>query len=659
MRPAMKLTIGTVIACLVTAVALPLLAQQPPPAEGTEADLIAVLQSDAPLFDKAKACQQLAVTGTKQCVPVLAKLLSDQQLSHYARFALEPIPDPSVDDALRNALGELEGRHLVGTINSIGIRRDAKAVGDLTKLLGNSDAAVAAAASAALGRIHTFDAVVMLLEALKDPQPLRTAVGDACLTAGDMLLSESPNSYATAVYDTMRQADLPAYQEIAALYGAIRARGPAGLPMLAANLRAEDKALFRVALRMAQELSGDEVAEALVEELPKLDSAVRQALVIHVLGNRGDKAALPVVLEVAKSGSADVRLPALRVLAKLGDVSAVPVLLATAVEMEGELAEAARDSLAKLPGEQIDRALAAKLSESEGKMQLTLIDLVGQRGIASAVSALMTLADSDDPAVRAAAIGALGLTVGPDDLPALIGRLVAAETPELAAEVKDSLRKACMRSPDRDACAGVLLAPMSKASATAKGDLLDLLGVVGGAKSLEGVAAAANSDSEPLQDAATRVLGEWMSPDAAPVLLELAKSGNAKFKVRALRGYIRIPRQLDVPLETRVAMCRQVIDVAQRDDEKKLALEVLARYPSTTSLSLAAESFATESLKEAAVTAAVLIAEKIVKAHPAAVAETMKDAMQATSDAELAKRARRMLNRANANLKQSTLLEGV
>ena len=659
MRPAMKLTIGTVIACLVTAVALPLLAQQPPPAEGTEADLIAVLQSDAPLFDKAKACQQLAVTGTKQCVPVLAKLLSDQQLSHYARFALEPIPDPSVDDALRNALGELEGRHLVGTINSIGIRRDAKAVGDLTKLLGNSDAAVAAAASAALGRIHTFDAVVMLLEALKDPQPLRTAVGDACLTAGDMLLSESPNSYATAVYDTMRQADLPAYQEIAALYGAIRARGPAGLPMLAANLRAEDKALFRVALRMAQELSGDEVAEALVEELPKLDSAVRQALVIHVLGNRGDKAALPVVLEVAKSGSADVRLPALRVLAKLGDVSAVPVLLATAVEMEGELAEAARDSLAKLPGEQIDRALAAKLSESEGKMQLTLIDLVGQRGIASAVSALMTLADSDDPAVRAAAIGALGLTVGPDDLPALIGRLVAAETPELAAEVKDSLRKACMRSPDRDACAGALLAPMSKASATAKGDLLDLLGVVGGAKSLEGVAAAANSDSEPLQDAATRVLGEWMSPDAAPVLLELAKSGNAKFKVRALRGYIRIPRQLDVPLETRVAMCRQVIDVAQRDDEKKLALEVLARYPSTTSLSLAAESFATESLKEAAVTAAVLIAEKIVKAHPAAVAETMKDAMQATSDAELAKRARRMLNRANANLKQSTLLEGV
>ena len=659
MRPAMKLTIGTVIACLVTAVALPLLAQQPPPAEGTEADLIAVLQSDAPLFDKAKACQQLAVTGTKQCVPVLAKLLSDQQLSHYARFALEPIPDPSVDDALRNALGELEGRHLVGTINSIGIRRDAKAVGDLTKLLGNSDAAVAAAASAALGRIHTFDAVVMLLEALKDPQPLRTAVGDACLTAGDMLLSESPNSYATAVYDTMRQADLPAYQEIAALYGAIRARGPAGLPMLAANLRAEDKALFRVALRMAQELSGDEVAEALVEELPKLDSAVRQALVIHVLGNRGDKAALPVVLEVAKSGSADVRLPALRVLAKLGDVSAVPVLLATAVEMEGELAEAARDSLAKLPGEQIDRALAAKLSESEGKMQLTLIDLVGQRGIASAVSALMTLADSDDPAVRAAAIGALGLTVGPDDLPALIGRLVAAETPELAAEVKDSLRKACMRSPDRDACAGVLLAPMSKASATAKGDLLDLLGVVGGAKALEGVAAAANSDSEPLQDAATRVLGEWMSPDAAPVLLELAKSGNAKFKVRALRGYIRIPRQLDVPLETRVAMCRQVIDVAQRDDEKKLALEVLARYPSTTSLSLAAESFATESLKEAAVTAAVLIAEKIVKAHPAAVAETMKDAMQATSDAELAKRARRMLNRANANLKQSTLLEGV
>ena len=69
------------------------------------------------------------------------------------------------------------------------------------------------------------------------------------------------------------------------------------------------------------------------------------------------------------------------------------------------------------------------------------------------------------------------------------------------------------------------------------------------------VADAARSGGANMEDAATRVLGEWMSPDAAPVLLELAsKLRNQRFQTRALRGYLRIARQLDVPSEERIAM---------------------------------------------------------------------------------------------------------
>ena len=38
-------------------------APPPPPAEGDQAALIGGLKSDAPLFNKAKACQRLAVIG--------------------------------------------------------------------------------------------------------------------------------------------------------------------------------------------------------------------------------------------------------------------------------------------------------------------------------------------------------------------------------------------------------------------------------------------------------------------------------------------------------------------------------------------------------------------------------------------------------------------
>ena len=54
-----------------------------------------------------------------------------------ARYGLEPIPDPAVDAALRDALGKVKGRLLVGVIGSIGVRRDPKAVPALAKRLGD------------------------------------------------------------------------------------------------------------------------------------------------------------------------------------------------------------------------------------------------------------------------------------------------------------------------------------------------------------------------------------------------------------------------------------------------------------------------------------------------------------------------------------------
>ena len=73
------------------------------PSFAQEAKLIAVLKSGATQEEKSAACRQLARVATKQSVPVLASLLGDEKLSHMARYALETIRDPSVDDALRDA----------------------------------------------------------------------------------------------------------------------------------------------------------------------------------------------------------------------------------------------------------------------------------------------------------------------------------------------------------------------------------------------------------------------------------------------------------------------------------------------------------------------------------------------------------------------------
>jgi hypothetical protein len=100
-----------------------------------EDKLIAILKSDAPLKDKADACQELARVGTRQAVPVLATLLADEQLSHRARSALEPIADPrSTPRCVRRSVTPRP--LLVGVIHSLGVRRDAQAVEPLAASVG-------------------------------------------------------------------------------------------------------------------------------------------------------------------------------------------------------------------------------------------------------------------------------------------------------------------------------------------------------------------------------------------------------------------------------------------------------------------------------------------------------------------------------------------
>ena len=263
--------------------------------------LIAVLQSDAAPFDKAKACQRLALIGTQEAVPALAALLADERLGNYARFGLEPIPDPSVDDALREALGKLQGQLLVGVINSVGVRRDANAVGALTRLVGDPSPEVAPQALAALGQIATPEAIETLQQSLaSDSAAVRAAAADACLVGAERLVAQGKREEAVRLYDAVRRADVPRPVRAAATRGAILTRQSAGVPLLLEQLKADDD-MFGMALRASRELPGSDVTRSLVAELDHLSPA-RQVLLIRAIGDRQDAAASPAMRKLAASG---------------------------------------------------------------------------------------------------------------------------------------------------------------------------------------------------------------------------------------------------------------------------------------------------------------------------------------------------------------------
>ncbi len=182
------------------------------------ANLIQMLKDpSATVFQKGKACMRLAVIGGKDAVPPMAALLSHPQLSNYARFGLEPNPDPSADTVLRAALGQVKGRLLAGVVTSIGVRRDAKAADSLAKLLNDSDNDVAGAAAAALARIGGPVATTALRQTLgKVRAPMQPVVARACLILADGLMT-SNKAQALELYGLLSAASMPGAVRLAAI----------------------------------------------------------------------------------------------------------------------------------------------------------------------------------------------------------------------------------------------------------------------------------------------------------------------------------------------------------------------------------------------------------------------------------------------------------
>ena len=582
--------------------------------------LVSLLGGSTPKGVQAKILEELKWVGAKESAEPISRLLLDETLYACAADALVAIG--GTEGQLRRALVAAKGRVLVGIIQALGTLRDAQSVGPIKAALGAPDADVRTAAAAALGNIGDPAAVDALLAATQAHEGYeRTMATEASLVLAKRLLEAGRATDAEKIYRafwTARKGPEDRHVRVAALKGLAASRSDGAIEEVMAATKTEDVMLRTTAAQIAAVQSGEAYTRRWLSQLEGADPAQRIDI-LGILGQRGDPAALPSVLALISDQDAGVRAAALGACARIGGESAAKALIGVLAKGEGDNAAFARAGLIQMAGgSEVDSCVGAALkAASSAGVRAALLGILAARGATGERDLVLAAVSDQDPAVRRAAIEALGALAGERELPVLVKTLQGATDPNERQAAEGALVAAAERVPPAAVHAAVIPALRTSADAV-KPALLRALGKAGGPRAFEAFQAHADDKDPAVRDAAIRLLADVRDPAAMAPLLKIAqKTDNETHQVLALRSVVQLARTGVANPDLRVRLYAEVLQTARRADEKRLAIGAAGDVPTPAALEFVAAQLDAKDLAEEAAAAAVRICQRMSGGDPA------------------------------------------
>lgn len=311
-----------------------------------EQKLIAAIEGSNSI-GRGVICCQLRVVGSDACIPVVAKLLTDAQLSQFARYALEGIGSPGALKAMHSVLTKTSGKLQIGIINSLSDSGYQPMRGDCVRLLSSTEPAVASAAARALGRLGGTESIAALSTAKAGATgQLALDIDLAMLNCASMLAAEGNADVAAKIYTTFYQPDSPL--QLAGLRGLILTQPDKAADLLIEAIQSEDIRLAAYAINLIPLVKDEAATARLVALLSELPSE-GQVLMLKALGTRGDAKAASAIIETIRTGDQSVLSAGLEALGGLpGNQPAIDTLVEAATTRTDAGATVARASLARV-----------------------------------------------------------------------------------------------------------------------------------------------------------------------------------------------------------------------------------------------------------------------------------------------------------------------
>ena len=499
----------------------------------------------------------------------------------------------------------------VGIINTLGQRKDERAVRAFSKLVYDSNETIAIATAAALGKIANTKACEVLAEAKnKTKGPVKSTVLDSYLMCADQFSANQNKAKALEIYKLLFAPEYSMPIRSAALRGLITVSGEKGGDVIVKILKTENEKIKTTAISMIRELPSTEKVDKIAAVLATL-SVTNKVQLLAALADRGDVTGHDETIKATMDESVDVRLAALKALIKLGNESDIDLLTKIAAKGDFVEKETARETLALLNGTKVDEAIVVKITKVEPEIQIELIQSAGSRNIVSAVDVLLKTARSANGKVRLESIKSLELIGSPKDLDNLVDLLLNVQSNVERRRAEKTVVAVAHKIEKQDEQAAAVLKklPMVK-DVDNRSSLLRVLGNIGDSNGLPILQKALKDKNEDIQKAGIQALSDWPSPEPLEDLLTVTKSSNNEVhQVLALRGYIRL---LGIPSERAdnetIKMYKTAMKLAQNVNEKRMVLSGISSIRTVNALNTAANFLADTELKNEAEVAVIRIA---------------------------------------------------
>ncbi len=552
-------------------------------------------------------------SSKNEAIPAITPLLKDDYLVDKAAIALNGIRTPEAAKALSTALSgaenEIQTKAIVTALGDLRSKEDEEAI--IATLSKYTSENAQRGAFTALSKIAGVKSAPVFLEKLKsvDYQFDKTNIGGLTLNYANNLLAQGNEKLALSVANTIsKEAERAGVSTLQV--GALKLLAKINPNKVRKQLlkgATSPNALYRAAsLDLLANRNDASDTKKLIKSLAKASPEVQESI-LYYLGEEAKENDIPAISKtVQKISDTKSKIAGLNTLSALSNGSNADELITALSSADADTKKAIISLLLTSKDKSTIDVVSAALPTADTPTQLALLEVLSKRTNNNASKVTLPLIQSEDAAVKSAALKALPNVVVEDDFDAVVKMLANANEQEAPA-LQLSLVQILSGSTNKDEQIQKLATNISRSSASSVANYFPVFAGVGTDESLTAVKNYLSN--ETLKPQAISALASWSTPAALPTLIQLSRTekGSTNFDT-VFKGLITQINASENTPEQKTLFLKDAFTLATTPAQQQQVLGSLQATGTYQALVFAAQYLDDANLKNAATNTAMNIA---------------------------------------------------